>query len=119
MATTTTNPFPNADSPPQYAGGTDNGRSSSTGDTVSRVVQGAHEAVDRIAEKAAPAVERVRDGMSSMSESMKAKADQFSAMEEQWLEGCRATVREHPIATVAVALAAGVLLSKMLLSSSR
>lgn len=116
---TTSTPYPNADSPPQYAGADPGIRSaSSSNDTINRVVQGAHEAVDRFAEKAGPAVERVKSGVGSMSETMRAKASEFGAIEAQWAESCRSTVREHPLATVAVALAAGALLSK-LFSSSR
>ena len=83
---------------------------------MSRVAQTAHDAVDRIAEKAAPAIERMRSSVSGVSDTVQARAEQFGELEEQWMENCRQTVREHPIASVAVALAAGVLLSKMLSS---
>lgn len=92
------------------------GSSASTDDTIARVKQGAHDAVDRLAERAGPAVERMRSSMNQMSESARAKAAQFGEMEEQWVENARSTVREHPIASVAVAVAAGVILSKLLSS---
>jgi ElaB/YqjD/DUF883 family membrane-anchored ribosome-binding protein len=47
---------------------------------------------------------------------MQARAERFGQMEEEWMESCRQSVREHPLATVAIAVAAGVLLGKLLSS---
>ena len=85
---------------------------------LGRVVQGAHEAVDRIAEKAAPAVEKLRSTMSGATDTMRSSADQLSHMQEEWVATARTTVREHPLAAIAVAVAAGMVLTK-LMSSSR
>jgi len=83
-----------------------------------RAVRGAHAAVDRVAERVGPAVERLKSGVSGAQESLNQRADQLGEIQEQWLASARTTVREHPIAAVAVALAAGVVLSKLLSSSS-
>ena len=119
MATpTSSNPFPTSDAPMSGDVGGMSGMSSSvsSSETVNRVVQGAHQAVDRIAERAAPVVERLKSSMSGASDSMHSGVDQFSAMQEEWVETARTTVREHPIASLAAAVAAGVLLSKILSS---
>lgn len=124
MATTTqSTPFPTTDSPPL---GSDNGmgttsmNQSSTGgssaDTIGRMKQSAHDAVDRIADKAGPAMERVRGSVSGMSDSMHARGEQFGAMQEQWLESCRSSVRENPLAAVGIAVVAGMVLSKIMSS---
>lgn len=80
---------------------------------VDRVAQSAHEAIDRVAAKAGPAMEKVRGSASSYKEQLHAKADQFGAMEEQWLESARGYVREHPFTALAIAAAAGMLIAKM------
>jgi ElaB/YqjD/DUF883 family membrane-anchored ribosome-binding protein len=119
MANTTTgsSPFPTSESSYMSDNGMRSGlESGSTHETVNRLKQSAHETVDRIADKAAPAVDRMRSGMHDVKDSMQARGEQLSAMQEQWLESCRSTVREHPIATVAVAVVAGMLLSKILSS---
>lgn len=88
----------------------------STDDTVSRVKQGAHDAVDRIADKAGPTIERVKSSISGMSDSMHARGEQFSELQEEWMETCRTSVRDHPLAAVGIAVVAGMVLSKMLSS---
>ncbi|NML13551.1 hypothetical protein [Azohydromonas caseinilytica] len=87
-----------------------------SGASMDRMVQSAHEAVDRLAEKAAPALERLRSTMGSATEKLPMSKDELSAMQEEWVTSLRDTVREHPIASLAVAAAAGVLLSRMLSS---
>jgi ElaB/YqjD/DUF883 family membrane-anchored ribosome-binding protein len=130
MATTsnTGTPFPTSSSMGESSGGTGVPGSMSGTDTLGsstegvdrtldRFVQGAHQAVDTLAAKAAPAVERLKSSMGTASESMHERADQLSAMQEEWIESARATVREHPIASLAAAVAVGMLISR--LTSSR
>ena len=120
MATpTSSNPFPtSSDAPLSGEVGDLSGLGSSAGssDPMNRVVQGAHQAVDRIAERAAPVVERLKSHMSGASDSMHTSVEQWSAMQDEWVETARTTVREHPIASLAAAVAAGVVLSKLLSS---
>ena len=80
---------------------------------VERVVQGAHDAVDRAAERAVPAVERLRSGISSAGESLNQRAERLGQVQEQWLQSCRSTVREHPIGAVAAGVLVGWLLARM------
>jgi ElaB/YqjD/DUF883 family membrane-anchored ribosome-binding protein len=82
-------------------------------DVLRRVVQGAHEAVDRIADKAIPAVERLRGTVSDAAETVKQKADQAIDLKDEWTESLRAAVREHPLAALGTALALGVILAKI------
>lgn len=90
---------------------------STTNPSVDRVAQSAHQTVDRLAEKAAPAIDKLRTTMSGANESLKAQADQLKQMQSEWTESARTAVRENPIAAVAVAVAAGVLISKIFSSS--
>jgi hypothetical protein len=81
---------------------------------IDRVVQGAHQAVDRVAEKAVPAVERLRAGVGGMAEAAQAHADELAALGDEWMESCRTSVRQHPLAAVALALVAGVAISRLM-----
>jgi ElaB/YqjD/DUF883 family membrane-anchored ribosome-binding protein len=83
---------------------------------MDRMVQSAHEAVDRLAEKAGPALEKLRSTMGSATEKLPMSKDELSAMQQEWVASARDVVREHPLASVAVAVAAGVLLSRMMSS---
>jgi ElaB/YqjD/DUF883 family membrane-anchored ribosome-binding protein len=78
-----------------------------------RVVQGAHEAVDRIADKAIPAVERLRGAASEASDRLHERASQVGELKDEWTESLRTTIREHPIAAVATAVALGVIISRL------
>jgi ElaB/YqjD/DUF883 family membrane-anchored ribosome-binding protein len=97
--------------------GSSGGYSGSSDDTLSRVKQTAHDTVDRLADKAGPAIERMKSSMSGMSDSMHARGEHLAEMQEQWMESCRTTVREHPLAAIGIAVVAGMVLSKMLSSS--
>jgi ElaB/YqjD/DUF883 family membrane-anchored ribosome-binding protein len=104
--------------PGNLGGGNGGPTAASTDPTMSRVVQGAHDVVDRLAEKAAPVVDKLKSRMSGAGESLRGNADQLSQMQEEWIATARTCVRDHPLASVAVAVAAGMVLSK-LMSSSR
>jgi len=88
-------------------------------DVMRRVVQGAHEAVDRIADKAIPAVERLRGTYNDATESLKQRADQAIDLKDEWTESLRTAIREHPIAAVGTALALGVILAKLTANNDR
>ena len=87
-------------------------------DVMRRVVQGAHEAVDRIADKAIPVVERLRGTYNEAADSLKHKADQAVDLKDEWTESLRSAVREHPLAAIGTALALGVLLAKITSSNN-
>lgn len=100
-------------SQPSFSTGTSANPGAATDDVMNRVVQGAHEAVDRVAEKAGPAVERLKSGVAGAAESLQSHAEEFGAMQEQWMQNARGCVRDHPLATVAIAVGVGMLLSRM------
>ena len=80
---------------------------------LQRVVQGAHETIDRLAERAAPHVQRLHSGVSGANESLHAKADEWRGKGDELTESLRDTVREHPLAAVATALAVGMLIARL------
>ena len=120
MATTTANtPFPTSTSSPATPAATPSsspatGKSTGeSGDLLNRVVQGAHSAIDRVAETAAPTVQKLQDGVQAASDTLSQRADDAREMSEAWAESLRSTVREHPLAAVATALAVGVLVARL------
>jgi ElaB/YqjD/DUF883 family membrane-anchored ribosome-binding protein len=88
-------------------------------DVMRRVVQGAHEAVDRIADKAIPAVERLRGTYNDAADSLKQRADQAVDLKDEWTESLRMAVREHPLAAIGTALALGVILARLTANNDR
>ncbi len=88
-------------------------------DVMRRVVQGAHEAVDRIADKAIPAVERLRGTYNDAADTLKQRADQAADLKDEWTESLRTAVREHPLAAIGTALALGVILAKLTSNNDR
>nr|WP_316639559.1 hypothetical protein [uncultured Roseateles sp.] len=87
--------------------------STHTDELVNRVAKSAHETVDRLAATAGPAVERIRRGVDQASDSVHAGADRLSETQQEWTETLRCTVREHPLAALATAVALGVLVSRL------
>lgn len=80
---------------------------------VSRVAQGVHETVDRLAETATPAVQKLEATMAHASETMNDQMHRARELGDEWSDSLRGTVREHPLASLMVALAAGVLISRL------
>jgi hypothetical protein len=80
---------------------------------LERVVQGAHEAIDRVAATTIPAVEQWSQKASHVGEALNERADRLGDMQEQWLDDARHTVREHPIASVLAAVALGMLVARI------
>ena len=66
---------------------------------VERASSTAHEAVDRVTQAASQYAERFGE-----------TAEQWLEMKDNWVEGARDYVREHPIAALGIAAAAGYLL---------
>jgi ElaB/YqjD/DUF883 family membrane-anchored ribosome-binding protein len=87
-----------------------------SGQTVDRVVRTAHNAVDRVAGTASSAVERVRSGLSGAASTVSDKMHGLSDTRAVWVDNCRQSVREHPIAAVGIGLAAGYLIARILRS---
>jgi ElaB/YqjD/DUF883 family membrane-anchored ribosome-binding protein len=70
--------------------------------------------VDRISQSAHEAVDRATQAASSVADRFGEKYDEFYAMQQDWVEAGREYVREHPVAAIGMALAAGYLLSMLM-----
>ncbi len=92
---------------------TTNGSAGNPQKVVDRMAQTAHETVDRVAAAAGPAIEKLRTSAGTAKETLQAKADQFGAIEEQWITSARGYVREHPFTAVAIGVLAGLLIGRM------
>lgn len=111
---------------PSYPGANTNqgGASSDARNAAAGVVdsakQGAQDAMDRVsgtaehlADQAAPAMDRVKSGIDSATDAVRSRAEDVGAMSEDWMKSMRETVREHPIASIALAIVAGMIINKM------
>jgi ElaB/YqjD/DUF883 family membrane-anchored ribosome-binding protein len=67
--------------------------------------------VDKLTQSAHSAVDRAASVASSMAERMGQKSDDLMEMKDNWVEGAADYVREHPIAALGIAAAAGYLFS--------
>ena len=103
----TETPFPTTPLPTT----TDHAREGS--DLLARVVQGAHHTIDRLADTAAPHVQKLQEGISSAGETVSARAEQARDTGEEWAQRLRSTVREHPLAALAAALAVGMVVARI------
>jgi ElaB/YqjD/DUF883 family membrane-anchored ribosome-binding protein len=83
---------------------------------IERLARGAHSAVDRVAGGASTAVERVRTGVQGAMGTMSERMQDLQSNRDVWVDSARERVREHPLATIGVALAAGYLLARILRS---
>jgi len=79
--------------------------SSSTQKHIERAGDSAHDVVDRVAETASSYAERFGE-----------RAEELLEMKDNWVEGTREYVREHPVAALGIAVAAGYLLSMIMRS---
>lgn len=77
---------------------------------VDRAAESAHAMVDRVAETAGPAVARVRGSIENATERLQSGVEHIGEVQSRWVENCRCSVRDHPLASIGLAVAAGVLL---------
>ena len=87
--------------------------SSAPSDMLSKVVEKAHATIDRLAKTAAPHVQRLSESATSASDVLHDRAGQARELGDEWTQSLRTTVRENPLATVAAALALGVIIAKL------
>jgi ElaB/YqjD/DUF883 family membrane-anchored ribosome-binding protein len=86
---------------------------SATAAMMTRVVKGAHETIDRMAEHATPPLEQLEQGLAQTGEALHGKAEQWRTAGDEWAESLRGSVREHPLAALAAALAVGVVIARL------
>jgi ElaB/YqjD/DUF883 family membrane-anchored ribosome-binding protein len=98
--------------------------------TVDQANSGAHEGIDKVSDAVRPAVDRVAssahravDKMASAAgraaETLGVKGEQLKNAQVRAMEQCRGYVRDHPVASLGIAVAAGYLLSRLVSWSSR
>jgi len=81
---------------------------------VDRLARGAHGAVDRMADSASAAIGRVNSGVTETLSSVSERVHGLSASQQQWVDRCRQSVRDHPLTAVGAGLAAGWLIARWL-----
>jgi len=93
--------------------------------TVDSATGSAHRVIDKASEAARPAVDQLVSGAHSTvdrlagaanhaAESLDARGDQLKNAQVRLADTCRTQLREKPIATIGIAVAAGFLLSWLL-----
>ena len=114
--------FPTADdagyasssNPPAMGGATTTPeRDGSSSKLLGRIVDGAHQTIDKLAERAGPRVEQLEQSVQGANTALHQRAERARDVGDEWLESMRTSVREHPVAAVGVALAVGMLLARM------
>lgn len=100
-----------------------------TGD-LSQAAEQAHRAIDRVSKLTRPAVERIATSAHSavdsianatcqVADTLGRKGEQLMDAEARMVGSTRGYISANPITALAIALAAGVLLSRMMMTSSR
>ena len=113
----------------KVTGGSDSsGASGTVSRTVDQATTSAHRVIDRASEAARPAVDRLASGAhqaidrlagaaTSAAETVDTKAGQLRDAQERMVDDCRDYVRDNPVMSVGLAVAAGFLLSRLLSSN--
>jgi ElaB/YqjD/DUF883 family membrane-anchored ribosome-binding protein len=70
-------------------------------------------ALSRLTDTAQHTMERVTQAASQAASRLGERSDELLALQGRALEHARSYVREHPVATVAIALAIGLLISRL------
>lgn len=70
--------------------------------------------IDKAANSANEAVDKVASATNQAAETLGKKGEQLKNSEQQLLEDCRVYVRDNPITSVGIAVAAGFLLNRVL-----
>lgn len=105
---------PSASGPMHDANANDTASASADGSAlVSRVAQGLHETVDRVADKATPAVQKLESTVAHANTSLHDQLHHARELGDEWTTSLRGTVREHPLTSIVVALAAGALIARI------
>jgi ElaB/YqjD/DUF883 family membrane-anchored ribosome-binding protein len=74
----------------------------------------AHAGIDRLSASAHHAVDRAAGAATIAADRLGAKSRELLSAGDEWVDVTRGYVRDHPLAALGVALAAGYLLSRML-----
>lgn len=80
--------------------------------TIDKVTEAARPTVDRVATGAHQAVDKLAGAAANAAETFDVKSEQFKQAQTRITENCRNYVRDNPLASVGIAVAAGFLLSR-------
>lgn len=69
--------------------------------------------IDKAASSANEAVDKIANATNDAAETLGKKGEQLKNAEQQLMEDCRVYVRDNPIMSVGIAVAAGFLLSRV------
>ena len=72
------------------------------------------ETIDKAANSAHEAVDKIASATNQAAEALGEKGEQLKNAEQQLMENCRGYVRDNPITSLGIAVAAGFLLSRVL-----
>ena len=72
------------------------------------------ETLDKISDSAHEAFDKVTSATSQAAEALGEKGEQLKKTEQQLMKNCRGYISDNPITSVSIAVAAGVLLSRLL-----
>ena len=72
------------------------------------------ETTDKAANSAHEAIDKAASATNQAAEALGEKGEQLKNAEQQLIEDCRVYVRDNPITSVGIAVAAGFLLSRVL-----
>jgi ElaB/YqjD/DUF883 family membrane-anchored ribosome-binding protein len=86
---------------------------SSTSPEPSELAERAHRGIDHLRGSAHQTVDQAADAASTAADRMSARGEEWIAMRDEWMDATRGYVREHPLAALGMALAAGYLLSRL------
>lgn len=74
----------------------------------------AHGGIDRLSATAHDAVERATSTAATAADQIGARGRRLMSVGDEWMDTARVHVRDHPLAALGVALAAGYLLSRII-----
>lgn len=71
------------------------------------------ETIDKLSNAADDAAEKLAKATNQAVEALEEKSEQLMDMEQQLMKKCRTYIRDYPIASIGMALAAGFILSQL------
>jgi len=75
------------------------------------------ETLDKVSDTAQEAFERIADATSQTAEMLGEKGEQLLNAEERLMKSCRGYVRDNPMVSLGIAVAVGLMLSRLLKTS--
>ena len=95
--------------------------------TVDQASMGAHDVIDKVSDATRPAMDRIASGAhqavdkiagaaAQAADALGVKGEQLKKAQVRAMEQCRGYVRENPVASLGIAVAAGYLLSRLMRS---